>query len=72
MAIGERTTDSNQFVKNDDIREKFMNSPAYAALFIELLSDAKASALFINSVIPKSLQEEAARLMQKEEATKEE
>ena len=72
MSIGERSPDGNQFVKNDEIRQRFMHTPAYSALFVEILSDANKASAFINGVIPKALQEEAKRLMQAEETNTEE
>lgn len=54
--------DSQRFVKNDEVRTAFMESPAYSALFMELATDADAAATFMNGVLPKDLVEEAAQL----------
>lgn len=51
-AVGEKSADGEHFVKNDQIRENFVNHPAYDILFMELISDSKSMANFINAVVP--------------------
>ena len=65
---GEKSADGEEFIKNEEIREKFRNHPAYDVLFMELITDEKAAAEFIeggdkamsdfiNAVVPRDMQE---------------
>lgn len=54
-AVGEKSEDGKRFIKNDDIRDAFIQSPAYDELFMELMTDAGAGAEFIQAVLPQDL-----------------
>lgn len=54
-AIGKKSEDGSRFVKNAAIVEDFLSSPAYSALFMELVTDAEASAAFIRGIVPQRL-----------------
>lgn len=56
-AYGEKSPDGRRFIKNDEIRDSFEQSEAYSVLFMELTSSTDTLASFINSVIPKDLEE---------------
>ena len=51
MSYGVKT-DDGRFVKNQEIRDKFVQSAAYAEIFMELASDADAAQKFINGILP--------------------
>ncbi len=50
-AYGEKSPDGKRFVKNQEIRDAFAQTNAYSDLFMELATDAKAAAAFVNGVI---------------------
>ena len=50
MAYGEKSADGSRFVKNEEIKENFKNSAAYAKLFMELIQDPDEATKFINGV----------------------
>lgn len=52
-AYGEKTDDGRRFEKSDAISTAFMQTPAYEALFEELVTDDKAASEFVNAVMPK-------------------
>ena len=53
---GEKSADGEEFIKNDEVREKFRNHPAYDVLFMEFIEGGdKAMSDFINGVIPKDM-----------------
>lgn len=52
-AYGEKSPDGRRFIKNQELREAFSQTEAYSDLFIELASDAKAAAAFIDGILPK-------------------
>ena len=55
-AYGEKSADGEEFLKNDDVRERFKSHPAYDALFMELIAGGdKAMSDFFNAVIPQDI-----------------
>ncbi len=44
--------DGKRFIKNDQLREEFLQTEAYSELFMELASDADAASAFVNGIIP--------------------
>lgn len=55
-AYGERSEDGKDFIKNDEISDKFMRSPAFDALLGELLASKKVTETFFIGMFPKDLQ----------------
>ena len=67
-SYGEKSYDGKHFVKKKTVdgqtirlRDEFEQTSAFDELMMELLSDEKASADFINHVIPKELADEMAK-----------
>lgn len=52
-AYGEKSADGRRFIKSQELRDTFEQTEAYSELFMELASDAKMAAEFINGVLPK-------------------
>ena len=52
-SYGEKSEDGRRFMKSDEISRSFMETPAYEALFDEMVTDDKAAAEFVNAVMPK-------------------
>lgn len=50
------------FRKNNDIREEFFGGGAYSSFFMQLVTDEKLAADFINRIMPKDLEEQARKL----------
>ena len=61
-AYGEKSLDGNRFIKTPEVVEAFTQTEAYSELFMELATDDKAAAEFINGIMPKKLLEEAQKL----------
>lgn len=55
MAYGKKSDDGKRFIKNDQLREEFTQTPAYDALFMELATDAEKAAEFIRGALPKDM-----------------
>ena len=51
-AYGEKSPDGKHFMKSEAISHAFSCTPAYDALFMELVTDADKSAKFFNAIIP--------------------
>ena len=60
-SVGEKSADGEHFVKNDQIRQDFMNHPAYDVLFMELISNESTMAGFINAVVPNEIADGAQK-----------
>lgn len=52
-AYGEKSADGRRFIKSQELRDAFEQTEAYSELFMELASDAKMAAEFVNGVLPK-------------------
>jgi hypothetical protein len=59
-AYGEKSVDGKHFHKSDEKAMNFANSAAYHELFVELVTDAKAAAEFVNGVVPPEVAQSAA------------
>lgn len=56
-AYGVRSEDGKRFIKNDQVREEFTQTPVWDALFFELATVADAAVKFVTGVFPKDLRE---------------
>lgn len=56
-SVGVKSDDGLRFIKNDEIRSKFMDSPAFSTLYVKLLTDPTEAAIFIRGVVPKNIGE---------------
>ena len=52
-AYGEKSADGKRFIKSEELSQAFAQTEAYSDLYIELVTDAKALAEFINAIVPK-------------------
>ena len=52
LAYGIRSADGREFMKSEELTNKFMHSAAYNEIFIEMATDARQVAAFVNAVIP--------------------
>lgn len=52
MAHGVKSADGKQFIKNDQTRAEFAQSPAYSIIFMELVTDADKAAKFVEEIVP--------------------
>lgn len=51
-AYGEKSPDGRRFIKTQELRDAFAQTEAYSDLFMELATDSKAAANFVNGIIP--------------------
>jgi hypothetical protein len=52
-SYGKKSPDGRRFIKSQELRDDFAQTEAYSDLFMELVGDAEAAAVFVNGVIPK-------------------
>ena len=67
-SYGKKSIDGNKFIKNQEVLDDFMQTPAYSELFMLLSTDAEEASKFVNGIIPKKLAERAKALEEKEAA----
>lgn len=58
-AYGEKSEDGRRFVKSEELSTAFSQTEAYSKLFMELATDDKAAAEFVNGVMPADVIEKA-------------
>lgn len=65
-AYGEKSPDGRFFLKEDEngrpLYRKFAQTEAYSKLFMELATDDKAAAEFINKIVPSKYAQQAATM----------
>ena len=59
-SYGEKSPDGKRFIKSKELSDEFSQTEAYSDLFMELCTNAEASAAFINGIIPADVAEKAA------------
>lgn len=63
LSYGRKSLDGRRFEKSEEIWEDFHQTEAFSNLFIELVTDARKAADFVNQIIPSSLSDEVEKLM---------
>lgn len=56
-AYGEKSLDGKRFIKSEELSTAFSQTEAYSILFMELATDEKKAAEFVNGVIPADIAE---------------
>lgn len=51
-SYGEKSDDGRRFIKNAQLSKEFEETEAFSELFMELCTDAKAAADFVNGILP--------------------
>lgn len=55
-AYGEKSPDGKRFIKTQEVKDNFVQTEAYSKLFMELATDDKAAAEFINGIVPAKIE----------------
>lgn len=61
-AYGEKSPDGKRFIKSQELSDAFSQTEAYSQLFMELASDDKKGAEFVNGIVPADMAKKAAEL----------
>ena len=64
-AYGVKSEDGKRFMKNDEVKAAFIESPAYSEIFMEMLTNDKLAAEFVNGVVPANMKDKLAALANK-------
>lgn len=62
-SYGKKSLDGVRFEKTEEIWNEFRQSEAYSELFVELVTDAKKAADFINGIIPSEMAKEITKTL---------
>lgn len=62
-AYGEKSEDGRRFMKSKEISEAFSQTEAYSIIYMELCTDDKKAAEFIEKIIPADIDMSEARAM---------
>lgn len=62
-SYGEKSLDGRRFIKTEEVKRNFMETEAYSTLFMELCTDSKKGAEFINGILPANLSAELDKTM---------
>ena len=57
-SYGEKSPDGRRFIKNQEVRDAFVQTEAYSQLFMELATNAQAASDFVAGIIPAKTDEE--------------
>lgn len=60
-SYGEKSEDGKRFIKNDAMRDEFISTAAYSALFMELATDEAKALEFIQGILPTDLAAETQK-----------
>ena len=63
-AYGEKSEDGRRFIKSEEISTAFSQTPAFEQLYMELITDDKKAADFINAIVPEFSESEMAAASQ--------
>ena len=64
-AYGEKSADGRRFIKSKEVKDAFVECPAYSEIYMELLTDDKVAAEFVNKVIPEDMKDRFAKIVDK-------
>ena len=59
-SYGIKSDDGKRLIKSEELSVAFTQTEAYSVLFMELITDDKAAADFVNGIIPNEIQAEVA------------
>ena len=64
-SYGQKSEDGLHFRKSEQIWDDFYDSPAYEALFMEIMSDTDAAISFFKGIMPKDIAEKVEEELEK-------
>ncbi len=59
---GKKSPDGRQFIKSPELSKEFSQTEAYSQMFLELATNAKAAAEFMNGIVPADLSKQLAEI----------
>lgn len=63
MSYGIKSLDGRRFDKSEEAKKNFIETEAYNQLFVELATDARKAAEFVNAIIPREMADSIAKAL---------
>ena len=70
MSYGIKSADGRRFEKTDEIRREFEQTEAFSQIYMELITDDKAGAEFIEGIVPNKLKDEYKKALKNDPGLK--
>jgi hypothetical protein len=67
-SVGVKHEDNRRFIKNEDVKSRFMESDAYSEFFTEIVFDAEFAGKFFAAIVPAGLSDKAKTLVEEARA----
>lgn len=67
-AYGIKSDDGRRFIKSQDVKDAFIQCPAYSKIYMELLTNDELAAEFVNQVVPEDMAAQLAEIVAKKAA----
>ena len=68
-AYGIKSDDGRRFNKSQEVKDAFVECPAYSKIYMELLTNDELAAEFVNKVVPENMAEQLAEIVARKKAT---
>lgn len=68
-AYGVKSDDGRRFNKSQEVKDAFVECPAYSKIYMELLTNDELAAEFVNKVVPEDMADQLAAIVAKKKAT---
>ena len=67
-AYGVKSDDGRRFIKSKEVKDAFVECPAYSKIYMELLTNDELAAEFVNKVVPEDMAAQLAEIVAKKAA----
>lgn len=61
-AYGVKSDDGRRFIKNEEVKTAFVESPAFSDIFMDMVTNDELAAEFVNGVIPDTMKKRFAEI----------
>lgn len=69
-AYGVKSDDGRRFNKSQEVKDAFVECPAYSKIYMELLTNDELAAEFVNKVIPEDMASQLAEIVARKKTAK--
>lgn len=67
-AYGVKSDDGRRFTKSQEVKDAFVECPAYSKIYMELLTNDELAAEFVNKVVPEDMADKLAAIVAKKKS----
>lgn len=65
-SYGIKSDDGKRFIKNDEVRDAFVQTQAYSDIFMSLATDDNAASEFVKGILPKDIANQVEKMSESE------